>query len=177
MIRRTLTALAGAALATTALASPAAAGEGERWDPRDDGKWGEFGEIWGTEVDYGDQLKVKAWFDHYTDGHYFLVDAVGDSTPDFLIDWWTEDFGAEGATYVSVHRMRDGEPTRLRCSPETVAYDEDLPHQMAFTVRPRCLAIAGEAPEELRVRARTQTVAADDNPVDKTRYTDWVTRG
>ncbi|NYJ00826.1 hypothetical protein HNR19_001524 [Nocardioides thalensis] len=180
MIRRTARAVAGAALAgaaVAALASPAAAAHEERWDPRDDGKWDEFGEIWGTEVDYGKQLKVRAWFDHYTDGHYFMVDTVGDTTPDFLIDWWTEDFGAEGATYVSVHRLRDGEPTRLRCTPDTVKYDEDLPHQMSFTVPVSCLRLEGESPEKLRVRGKTHTVAADSNPVDKVRYTDWVTRG
>lgn len=171
MIRRTACALAGAALAVTALASPAAAAHEERWDPRDDGRWDEFGEIWGTEVDYGKQLKVKAWFDHYTDGHTFLVDATGDKDPDFSILWWTDDFGPEKADEVAV--WRNG---KTRCT-GTASYDDDLPHQMTFTVPADCLRLKGGIPEKVRVRARTYTAAADSNPVDKTKYTDWVTRG
>lgn len=177
MIRRTLTTLAGAAAATILLASPATAGEAERWDPRDDGRWDEFGEIWGTEVDYGKRLEVTGWFDHYADGHDFFVDTSGDSEPEFLLHWWTDDFGAEDSTYVTVYRMRNGEAGNPRCAPDTVTYDDDLPHQVRFTVRPRCLQIGGEVPAQLRIRTRAFVAAADSNPVDKARYTDWVSRG
>lgn len=170
MIRRTLCAVAGAAVAVTALASPAAASHEERWDPRDDGKWDEFGEIWGTEVDYGTAVEVKAWFDHYTDGHTFLVDAVGNKDPEFSILWWTDDVGPEEADTVTV--SRNG---KERCE-GTASYDAGLPHQMTFTVPAACLKLKGGVPEEIRVRARTYTAAADSNPVDKTRYTDWAER-
>lgn len=171
MIRRTLCAVAGAALAVTALASPSSAAHEERWDPRDDGTWEEFGEIWGTEVDWDDQLVVKAWFDHYADGHTFLVDATGDKDPEFSIVWWTDDFGPENADRVTVRRNG-----KERCE-GTAAYDSERPHQMRFTVPAGCLRLKGGVPAQVRVRARTFTAAADSNPVDRTRYTDWVRRG
>lgn len=166
-------------LSVTLLAGAAAAQSRTVSDPHDDGRWGDFGELYGLDVNYArKELGVSTRFATATDVHEFQVRVSGMKGWQFVLVWQTEEDTEESFTYIQVFTRQGYKEYDARCVLTTAKFAGWDAHEMSFTVPLRCLKIDGKAPKRISVREQVITLAADfEGPTDTTAWTAWAKRG